>query len=536
MENMNKRILIAILLSVIVLVAYPYIVPAPKAPKQEVPQSQELEQTAGQKEGKLLSEAEIVQVSGEMGKEERLITIDTDLYKAIFTNKGGVIKHWELKKYWMDAAKTKSIVLFDPGKVIVAANPLGISVGEGELNNLVKEGFYSVEGSDLQLNDKNPNGTIAFTFVDPKSGKGFKKTFTFHYDTYNVDVDIIPVNITESYAVSTGSNFGIHEWGEEKILGFVGPMTMVGTKLKKDKIKKIEGPVTHEGDVKWTAIQDKYFISALIPKGKVSMVVVRKNNEKDVHSSIEVTNGQKVSLLLYAGPKESERLRGFGVGLDNSIPFGWFMFWELSVISWLAKGLFYVLQVFYKYSGNYGIAIIVLTAIIKVIFVPLTYKSMKSMKDMQKIQPELQKLQKKYKDDRAGLNKAMMELYKTHKVNPLGGCLPMLLQLPVFMGLYNLLASSIELRQAPLFLWVTDLSMKDPYYVLPIIMGISMLLQQKMSPSTVDPTQAKIMLIMPVIFTFFFLNFPSGLVLYWLVNNLLTVGQQVVQNKYFSGK
>ena len=141
MENMNKRILIAILLSVIVLVAYPFIVPAPKTPKQEMPQSQELEQTAGQKEGKLLSEAEVVQDTGEMGKEERLITIDTDLYKAIFTNKGGVIKRWELKKYWMAATQKKSIVLFDPGKVIVAANPLGISVGEGELNNLVKEGL-----------------------------------------------------------------------------------------------------------------------------------------------------------------------------------------------------------------------------------------------------------------------------------------------------------------------------------------------------------------------------------------------------------
>ena len=212
------------------------------------------------------------------------------------------------------------------------------------------------------------------------------------------------------------------------------------------------------------------------------------------------------------------------------------MFGELSVISWLAKGLFYILHLFYRLSGNYGIAIIVLTAIAKIVFIPLTYKSFKSMKDMQKLQPEMQKLQKKYKDDRAALNKAVMELYKTHKVNPLGGCFPMLLQLPVFIGLYNLLASAIELRQAPLFLWIKDLSLKDPYYVMPIIMGISMLIQQKMTPSTVDPTQAKIMLIMPVMFTFFFLNFPAGLVLYWLVNNLLTIGQQVVTNKYFAAK
>lgn len=536
MENMNKRILIAILLSVIVLVAYPFIVPAPQAPKKELTQSQELEQTAGQKEGKLLSEAEIVQVSGEMGKEERTITIDTALYKAIFTNKGGVIKYWELKNYWMDVTKKKSIVLFDPGKTIVTAYPLGISLGDSELNNMVRDGFYSVEGSDLLINDKNPKGTLSFTFVDPKSGKGFKKTFTFHNDAYNVDVDITPVNITGSYTISTGSNFGIHEWGEEKILGFVGPTTMVGNKIKKDKIAKIQDHVSYEGDIQWTAIQDKYFIAALVPKDKTNKVIVKKSGAKDIQTQIEVPDGKKISLMLYAGPKEYDRLKSLGFGLDRSIAFGWFMFGELSVITWLAKGLFYVLQTFYKYSGNYGISIIVLTTIIKIIFVPLTYKSMKSMKGMQKIQPELQKLQKKYKDDKAGLNKAMMDLYKTHKVNPLGGCLPMILQLPVFIGLYNLLASSIELRQSPLFLWITDLSMKDPYYILPIIMGISMLLQQKMSPTTVDPTQAKIMLIMPVIFTFFFLNFPSGLVLYWLVNNLLTVGQQALQNKYFSGK
>ncbi len=536
MDSMNKRILIAILLSVAVLVAYPFIVPAPKTPKNDLTTSKGSDQPAEDRADKPLSMAEVMPVTTEVSKEERTVTIDTDLYKAIFTNKGGVIKHWELKKYWMDVTRQKSIVLFDPGKEIVAAYPLGISVGNSELNSIVKDGLYSVEGSDLKLSAENPTGTLVFTLIDPKSGRGFKKSFTFHNDTYNVDADIIPVNITESYAVSTGSNFGIHEWGEAKVLGFVGPMTMVGSKVTKDKIAKIEGPVSHEGDVQWTAIQDKYFMSALIPKDKVSRVIVKKTTNKDIQSSIEVTNGQKVSLLLYAGPKESERLTGFGVGLDKTIPFGWFMFWELGAISWLAKGLFYVLQVFYKFSGNYGLAIIILTAVIKVLFVPLTYKSMKSMRAMQKLQPELQKLQKKFKDDRAGLNKGMMELYKTHKVNPLGGCLPMLLQLPVFMGLYNLLASSIELRQSPLFFWVQDLSLKDPYYVLPIIMGISMLLQQKMSPSTVDPTQAKIMLIMPVIFTFFFLNFPSGLVLYWLVNNLLTVGQQVVQNKYFSGK
>jgi len=317
------------------------------------------------------------------------------------------------------------------------------------------------------------------------------------------------------------------------MVGFVGPTTLVGTKLIKDKVAKIKGPLYHEGDIKWTAVQDKYFISALIPKDKVNRVIVSKSSERDVHVEIEVSEGQKASFMLYAGPKEYKRLKALGVGLDESISFGWFIVWELSIISYMAKGLFYLLQLFYRLSHNYGIAIIFLTMIVRVVFIPLTFKSFKSMKDIQRLQPEIQKLQKKYKNDKAELNKAMMELYKTHKVNPLGGCLPMVLQLPVFIGLYNLLANTIELRQTPFILWINDLSIKDPYYVLPIIMGITMLIQQKMTPSTVDPTQAKIMLIMPVMFTFFFLNFPSGLVLYWLVNNVLTIGQQYATTKYF---
>ena len=239
-------------------------------------------------------------------------------------------------------------------------------------------------------------------------------------------------------------------------------------------------------------------------------------------------------MKLFAGPKEYNRLRAFNVGLDRVISLGWFILWDLALVTWLAKGLFYLLQEFYKISHNYGLAIILLTLVIRVFLAPLSYKSFKSMKSMQKLQPEIRKIQKKYKGDRAAMNKAVMELYKTHKVNPLGGCLPMLLQLPIFIGLYNLLANTIELRHSPFFLWIHDLSAKDPYYILPIIMGITMLIQQKMTPSTMDPTQSKLMLFMPIMFTFFFLNFPAGLVLYWMVNNLLTIGQQYVTMKYLS--
>ena len=185
-----------------------------------------------------------------------------------------------------------------------------------------------------------------------------------------------------------------------------------------------------------------------------------------------------------------------------------------------------VLKFFYGFIGNYGFAVILLTVCIKLIFWPLTQKSYKSMKGMQKLQPEMKKMREKHGKDKQKLNQEMMSFYKDNKVNPLGGCLPMVIQIPVFFALYRVLLGSIELRHAPFMLWITDLSAKDPYYVTPLIMGVTMFLQQKMTPTNMDPTQAKIMLMMPVVFTFMFLNFPSGLVLYWLTNNLLTILQQ----------
>jgi YidC/Oxa1 family membrane protein insertase len=218
-------------------------------------------------------------------------------------------------------------------------------------------------------------------------------------------------------------------------------------------------------------------------------------------------------------------MKALNVGLENAIDFG-------SWIKWLAMPLLIVLKWIFQYVQNYGIAIIILTILIKIIFWPLGNKSYKSMKEMQKLQPKMQELREKYKDDKQKLSQETMALYKTHKVNPLGGCLPILIQIPVFFGLYKVLLYAIELRHSPFFFWIQDLSAKDPYYITPIIMGATMFIQQKMTPTMGDPMQAKIMLLMPVVFTFLFLNFPSGLVLYWLFNNIISIGQQVYINKH----
>jgi len=240
-----------------------------------------------------------------------------------------------------------------------------------------------------------------------------------------------------------------------------------------------------------------------------------------------------IPFLVYIGPKEIDRLKALGLNLDKAVNFGFF--------DSISKILLYVLKWFYKFTHNYGIAIIVLTFIIKILFWPLTHQSYKSMKDMQRLQPQIAKIRQRYKNDKVRMNQEIMNLYRTYKVNPMGGCLPIILQIPVFFALYYVLIYAIELRHAPFItyfpftkkIWLADLSAKDPYYITPILMGVSMVAQQKLTPSSVNPTQEKLMLFMPIFFTIIFLNFPSGLVIYWLVNNVLSIIQQVYINRRF---
>jgi YidC/Oxa1 family membrane protein insertase len=224
-------------------------------------------------------------------------------------------------------------------------------------------------------------------------------------------------------------------------------------------------------------------------------------------------SGAPLALQLFAGPKEFDTLQNLHIRLEDTIDFGWFLFGSWDMVRAVAKPIFSVLRSINEYTHNYGVTIILLTVAIKLLFVPLQYKSYSSMKQMQTIQPKVAALQEKFKDDRDRLNRELIKLYRDHKVNPVGGCLPMVLQMPVFVSLFNILYMTIDLRQAPLGLWITDLSVQDPYYILPIIMGISMMVMQKIQPTTMDPAQAKMMLMLPVVMTFLFINFPAGLVL-----------------------
>jgi len=461
------------------------------------------------------------------------ITIDTPLYRATITTEGGVLTRWELKRYTETVKGPDPVVLYPPmGRPPVSA-PFSVEI-PGVNASVLNEAIYHLEGENTQLDKDHPSARVRLSASLPlKDGSGrtvtVDKVLLFHSDTYRVDLTFKVDGLNGPYGVTLGDSFGLHEGQgpQQRFFGHLGAVSLIGDALVLDKPDKLAGPtVVHTGDVHWTAIEGKYFVAALIPTMPLGEVTVARMDTTGISTAVTLQPSRREELALYAGPKEYKALTALHAGLEQTIDFGWFMFGSLTLVRFLAKPLFLLLQFLHGYTHNYGIAIILLTALIKLLFVPLTHKSYTSMKAMQALQPKMAELQKKYKDDKERFNKELFQLYKIHKVNPLGGCLPMVLQIPVFVAFYNILYSTIELRHAPFFWWIHDLSAKDPYYVLPLIMGATMFIQQKIQPSAMDPKQARMMLLMPVIFTFMFLQFPSGLVLYWLVNNLLTILQQ----------
>jgi YidC/Oxa1 family membrane protein insertase len=528
---MEKRALIFLVLSLIIVLVYPYLLEKlGLGGRPQVEKSKPvLTGPAQKKPDRVVAPPPLLPPA-----EERLITVETELYRAVFSTKGAGLTDWELKAY-MDGGKQppQPIMLYRAGPQDIP--PLSLFTGNPERDSRLRETVFQVQGGDLKLEAGRPEGTLTFILEHPDPDLSVTKRLTFQHDRYEVEIEVEARGIEGPYQVHLGTNFGVTDWGGTGFVGFIGPMTLIGDVLHKDAPGKMGDLARHEGAPAWAALQDKYFIAALLPS-QASAAVVTKQHDQAVSVGIEFPSAGQAAppqrLKLYAGPKEYDRLFEQGVGLERSIDFGWFIFGSWSLVGVIAKPLFKILRFFYHYTHNYGIAIILLTIGVRALFIPLMHKSYKAMKAMQTLQPQMAALQKKYKDDREKLNRELMELYKKHGTNPLSGCLPILLQMPVFIALFNVLYMTIELRQAPFILWITDLSGKDPYYILPILMGGTMVIQQKMQPTTMDPRQAKLFLFMPVLFTFLFLNFPSGLVLYWLTNNVLTIAQQYITLKY----
>lgn len=519
MDNNLLRTVFAVVLSIVVIILYQYyfIRPPKDTSTKETPVSKEkapptseqpTEIPVKDKKEELLQE---IQAESEtVPLQEKLIPVETSLYKAVFSTKGGSIVSWELKKH-LDEKENPVNLLNSSGTI----PPLGIVLKDEKyaLTNV----NYGTQGEKITLSKDHPTETLTMTYQ--RGDIVIKKMFTFYWDKYKVDfafeTDGIP-----TYSLTLGTNFGIYKPSDRT---HHGPTLLRYSDREEFSSGELEGAKYFEPPVTWIAQEDKYFGAALAPLIQLRGAKVWGNGS-EINIAYEMKPG-KVDFVFYAGPKEYERLKALNVKLEHLVDFGW------SWIQPVARPLFFLLKFFYKYLHNYGLAIIVLTIIVRIPFIPLINKGQQSMKKLAALQPKLKEIQEKYKNNPQKMSAELKAFYTAHKVNPVGGCFPMLLQVPIFIALYNVLNIAVELRNAPFYFWIQDLSQKDPYYVLPIIMGVSMVIQQKMTPSTADPTQAKIMMLLPVIFTFLFINFPSGLVLYWLVNNILAIAQQYFINK-----
>ena len=473
-----------------------------------------------------------------LGLTPRDVTVDTPLMRIVFTTAGAHVTSWQLKSYRLDSGAPVDLVAFHG-----ASETPGPLAAWAETDQA--QGAYEVDKKSLDLTEGNATGTLTFKNVSG-AGVQLEKQLTFHANRYDVEVGITVRNLSEGETTVQPRIV----WGpglrnsKDKAASTIHPPTLwVDGKRVQEELSKITGEKLISGKVSWAALQDTYFVAALLPREEgLNAFIVKGTEDQPIVGLIETKKmlqpGGDLTFAAkaFAGPRDLELLRGEGQHLDQLIDLGWFDF--------LARPALWLLKFLYHFTGNYGIAIILVTVLQKVAFYPLTMKSMKSMQAMQAIQPKVQALQERYKNNPQKKQEETMALYKKHGVNPMGGCLPMLVQIPIFIALYNALSNSVELWQAH-FLWIRDLTQPDSLFkmtlwgaetnvgnLLGLLMGVSMWVQQKMSPTTGDPRQAQMMLwLMPILFTFMFWGFPSGLVLYWFVNNVLQIGQQWLINR-----
>ncbi|HDQ40831.1 MAG TPA: membrane protein insertase YidC [Desulfonatronum sp.] len=456
------------------------------------------------------------------------LSVTTPLYEAVLNSEGGVMEHFVLLQYRQGIAPgSPHIDLINSPEP--AKRPMGLLWNR---QPTWMQGEWSVAGKDLTL-FAGETGSLVFTgSFGPLE---LIRELQFSGDSYLITEQVFVRNHSLNQ-ISATLGFTMASDVLSAIKDRYTPTQITyfdaGGYEKERSEKKLLPGIQAENGIRWGAIQSNYFLTAVVPA--FESPIFKAKLENGVHRAVIETPTfvldprmeLQFSTTYYLGPREKDSLSLAPNNLEAALHYGWFDI--------IAKPLIHVLNFFYGYVQNYGLAIILLTIVIKLLFWPLSQKSYKSMQQMKKLQPMMLKLREKYKDDRQKMNQEMMQLYKTYKVNPLGGCLPIAVQIPVFISLYQALMGAIELRHAPFIshvpftdiIWLADLSAKDPFYVTPIIMGATMFLQQKLTPAPGDPMQAKIMMFLPIVFTFLFLSFPSGLVLYWLVNNILSIAQQ----------
>lgn len=469
--------------------------------------------------------------------EGQLIHVKTDTLDVAINPKGGDLVEASLLQYMKTNNGDEPFVILDNGGERLYVTQSGL-IGRDGPDASGSRPMYKTEQTSYSLNEGEDTLEVNLYYTDAK-GVNYTKTFVFTRGEYSIR-QLITVNNASSQTwrgnlfaqikrdnsedPSTATNMGLQPFLGGAISDEENPY---------DKISfedMAEEPVKETTTKGWVALLQHYFVSAWIPEqGQKVTLQARTNNGFNLigftGSSVEIAAGQQgtLSSTFYVGPKLQDQLAATAENLDLTVDYGW--------LWWLAQPLFWLLTAIQSVVINWGVAIILIVVCVKALFFKLSAASYRSMAKMRKFGPELTRLREQYGDDRQAMSQKMMELYKKEKINPLGGCLPILVQMPVFLSLYWVLMESVELRHAPFMLWITDLSAMDPYFVLPILMGLSMLGQQALNPTPPDPMQARIMKIMPIAFTFFFLWFPAGLVLYWVVNNTLSIIQQYVITK-----
>ena len=451
--------------------------------------------------------------------------IKTDLFVADISSQGGDITRLELVRYPDTENKLKNFILFDSGEKHIYLAQSGL-IGEGLPNHKAE---WKLVAGEQTLKDNEQQLELRLE-ANAINGTKLSKTYVFHRGSYQIDIlhEGAAAGSYAYYQITRDGKPAEGQAGSSMMMGvttFTGPAVFTEAekyqKVEFADILKNKAKFAQKSDNGWLALVQHYFVTAWLPPAGTTREFYMRKVGEDLYSAgviLPVNADGKNSVSLYAGPQEQDKLEKIAPGLDLVVDYGW-----LTVI---AAPLFWVLGAIHKLVGNWGWAIIGLTVLLKLMFFPLSAASYKSMAKMRVLTPKLVKLKEVFGDDKQRLNQEMMELYKKEKVNPLGGCLPVLVQIPVFIALYWVLLGTVEMRNAPWLGWITDLSVRDPIYVLPLIMGATMFFQTRLNPTPPDPIQAKVMLFMPLVFTVMFLAMPAGLVLYWTVNNLLSIAQQ----------
>jgi len=480
----------------------------------------------------------------DLPEEEKTVRVETDLYTAEFSSRGAVLKSFVLKEYQHWEGGEIQLLPSDPRR-----SSLNLSFPD---SNISLDGFnFGVDREKLTLDRGASSGSVSFTLTT-QSGIQITKRYTFFGGRYDFELEFEirgsgPLDFGRKYLLSWNSGLNSTEKNRKDDLGYFSAYSLMGTELleakKFDQPKGAEVGVLQEvasGQTGWVATRTKYFVAAVVPLSKKGTgfsasgrrsFAVREGEEvenKRIGVSLEMplerTIGLSEKFLVYVGPIHYQTLKDYGVGLDRIVNLGW------KIIRPFSIGILWLFVQLHKIIPNYGLVIILFTILMKAAFHPLSRKSTKATLRMQELQPKLAALKEKYKKEPARLNQETMKLYKQSGVNPLGGCLPLLFQMPVFYALFVVFRSTIELRGAKFILWLTDLSQMDPYYVLPVVMAATMIWQQKITIK--DPKQAMLVYFMPVLFFFFFFKFPAGLTLYWTMFNILSL----IETYYFKSK